>query len=64
MDKSFYKEFELSGRENEKWERDKLVIELFEKGVEIEEIARIAGLSEEKMDELFPRLYLTIGTNL
>ena len=34
-----------------------LIVELFEKGVEIEEIAKIAGLSEEEMDEKFPRLY-------
>ena len=57
MDKAFLSEFELSGSEKEKWERELLIIELFEKGVEIEEIAKIAGLSEEEMDEKFPRLY-------
>ena len=57
MDKAFLSEFELSGSEKEKWERELLIVELFEKGVEIEEIAKIAGLSEEEMDEKFPRLY-------
>ena len=57
MDKAFLSEFELSGSEKEKWERELLIIELFEKGVEIEEIAKIAGLSEEEMDKKFPRLY-------
>lgn len=57
MDKLFYKEFELSGSEKEKWDRHIFLVELFEKGVEIEEIAKIAGLSEKEMDELFPRLY-------
>ncbi len=57
MDKAFLSEFELSGSEKEKWERELLIMDLFEKGVEIEEIAKIAGLSEEEMDEKFPRLY-------
>ena len=57
MNKALLSEFELSGSEKEKWERELLIIELFEKGVEIEEIAKIAGLSEEEMDEKFPRLY-------
>lgn len=57
MDKLSFEEFELHGCEKEKWELHKLLIKLFEKGVEIEEIAKIAGLSEEEMDELFPSLY-------
>lgn len=57
MDKLSFEEFELHGCEKEKWELHKLLINLFEKGVEIEEIAKIAGLSEEEMDELFPSLY-------
>jgi hypothetical protein len=57
MDKLFNKEFGLSGRDKEKWDRHILLVELFEKGVEIEEIAKIAGLSEEEMDEHFSRLY-------
>jgi lambda repressor-like predicted transcriptional regulator len=57
MNKLFYKNFELTGSEKEKWERHIILVELFEKGVEIEEIAKIAGLTEKEMDELFPRLY-------
>ncbi|WP_157406181.1 hypothetical protein [Neobacillus drentensis] len=57
MDKLFNKEFELSGSDKEKWDLHILLIKLFEKGVEIEEIAKIAGLSEEEMDEHFSRLY-------
>lgn len=57
MDKPFYKDFELSGSEKEKWNRHIFLIEQYEKGVEMEEIAKIAGLSEEEMDELFPILY-------
>ncbi|NHC42658.1 hypothetical protein G6549_22300 [Bacillus sp. MM2020_1] len=57
MDKLFNKEFELSRSDKEKWDRHILLVELFEKGVEIEGIAKIAGLSEEEMDEHFSRLY-------
>ena len=57
MDKLFFSKFELSGSEKEKWERHRMIDELFEKGLEIEEIAKIVGLSEEEMEENFPRLY-------
>lgn len=57
MDESNNKEFELRRREKEKWERHIFLIKLYEQGVDMEEIARIAGLSEEEMDEVFPRLY-------
>jgi HSP20 family molecular chaperone IbpA len=57
MDNFFLEFEELRGKEKEKWERHKMLIELFEKGVEIEEIAKIAGLSEEEIDEFFPKLY-------
>jgi hypothetical protein len=57
MDKLFDKEFELSGSEKEKLDRHIFLVELFEKGVEIEEIAKIAGLTEKEMDEHFPRLF-------
>lgn len=57
MDKPFLKEFELTGKEKEKWERHIKIVDLYEKGVEIEEIAKIMNLSEEEVDEMFPRLY-------
>ena len=57
MDKQFYEEIELSGSDKEKWEQHFMIIKLFEKGVELEEIAKIAGLSDEEMDDLFPELY-------
>jgi hypothetical protein len=57
MDYQFLNDFELKGREKEKWERHMFIVKLFEDGVEIEEIAKLAGLSEEEVNELFPRLY-------
>lgn len=45
MDELFNKEFELSGSEKEKWDRHIFLVGLFEKGVEIEEIAKIAEIS-------------------
>ncbi|MEO2075876.1 MAG: hypothetical protein ABGX20_10940 [Bacillus sp. (in: firmicutes)] len=53
MEKPFYKEFGLSGSEKDKWERELLVKKLFEQGVEIEEIAKIAGLTDEEVEERF-----------
>lgn len=53
MEKPFYKEFELSGSEKDKWERELLIKKLFEQGVEIEEIAKIAGLTDEEVEERF-----------
>jgi hypothetical protein len=57
MDKLFNQGFELSESEKEKWARHLIMVELFEKGVEIEEIAKIVGLSEKEMDEFFPRIF-------
>lgn len=57
MEKPFDKEFKLSGSDKDDWDRHILIVKLFEQGVEIEEIAKIAGLSEEEVEERFPRLY-------
>jgi hypothetical protein len=57
VDKLFTKDYELSESEKIKWGRHIFLVELFEKGTEIEEITRIAGLSEEEVDEFFLRLY-------
>jgi hypothetical protein len=54
MEKPFYKEFEISGSEKDKWECELLIKKLFEQGVEI---AKIAGLSDEEVDERFLWLY-------
>ncbi|WP_413299652.1 hypothetical protein AA0X95_16440 [Bacillus sp. 1P10SD] len=53
MEKPFYKEFGFSGSEKDKWERELLIKKLFEQGVEIEEIAKIAGLTDEEVEERF-----------
>lgn len=47
---------EFDGNEKD-WERHFMIVELFEKGVSVEEIARIVGLTKEEVDEFFPRLY-------
>jgi hypothetical protein len=57
MEGPFLDDFELKGSEKEKWERYLFINKLFEDGVEIEEIAKLAGLTEEEVDEHFPRLY-------
>ncbi|MFE8696144.1 hypothetical protein ACFYKT_07235 [Cytobacillus sp. FJAT-53684] len=57
MEKGYNGEFELEGKEKEKWERHLMLTELYIKGVEIEKIAKIAGLTKEEVDEHFPRIY-------
>lgn len=56
MNKSKSNRFELIELD-EKWKRHFRIVRLFEQGVEIEEIAKIEGLTEEEVDEMFPRLY-------